>query len=993
ENLLIKDNEINNVQYRGIVLNSGSGKIKKARIEGNSFYASSVWAGSNDANVMSFIYINNGEEHEIIGNYFGGSTAKCAGNKMNLDMAALSNKLFVYRVGSGVSGADPITFESNRIQNLQLIGPTATELEFIGFRINSATIVPTSFGNDLDTASGNLIGDLLVTANSQSAANIYIKERRNSSGNSFTGFKIEGSSNHKMYHNKIGGLLFDNNSNNGLSANLIYCVGGSDYIIKSNTVGAAVQNITKNCKGDLGVITTKGPVQILGNKIDGVAATGSFANNFDLIQIDADNSKITVVDNKTGNVAPNSVKNNGLVPKSVRGIDILNNATDVMVKGNSIWSVTVESDAATKKADFIGIYSEAIASGSFNVDSNEIFISQNSNANAIGVKLLSADNSMSVNGNKVQAQCRNFFESHFVGLDLYGRITDENKYVVQNNVIGDSSSVASQFPSVYLGGGATGKSETSFGIRITEANDYVLVNSNVIGGVATESNGREIPFIPIVVGNVKDSLRVSDNMIGNSNGTENLSFKNHSEFEYMMYLDLPDGLQNAVIENNTIAGVNFAATSSDARIFGIRATRGTAIGKLTLKGNTIKNIKISGSGEKQFTALYTSNNQTTIIQNKVENIEVKSSKIGDQFFGIYIEEGTSNHTISKNTLENISLVQDQNSANNAVGIFVFGNGSNFDIVGNKISGFNLGVCDSNSLFQGILVNSCLVANINNNVVLHNPGSQVSSQQAYGLYDFARTGDINIYHNTIDIKVDMVPAGRGRTAAYYKNNDAKRVISNNIFVNRSTSAGGPHYALYFASSTGAIGSDFNLLHSTSTPKQLVLFGIDYDIYGWRSKSFGLKSIAPPSQNFVNAQTGMQLTSLGNDIGLSTLGISTDFRDSLRPKDGGYDLGAFEVETATLPSGVTSVFDLERDRSSEIELYPNPANNYVRVKGWADFSNQVQYRITNSAGQIVNEGILFSESDEIELDNLKAGLYLIEFIDSENTQQQPVRFTKL
>ena len=833
----------------------------------------------------------------------------------------------------------------------------------------------------------------MVTANSQSSANIYIKERRNSSNNSFTGFKVEGSSSYKLYHNKLGGILFDNNNANGMRADLMHCIGGAEYSIWYNTLGGSAENIVKNCAGNFGAIKTEGKVQISGNKIDGILATGSFDNDFNLFEIDADNSVISIRDNKTGNVAPNSIKNNGLVPRSVIGIDITSNAMSLDVIKNTIGSFTIASDAATKKADFIGIYSEAKTSGSFRMDSNEVFVTQNSNGDAIGIKLLSADTRMKVNGNRVQAQCSNFFEGHFVGLDLYGRITDQNSFEVQNNVIGDSSSVASQFPTVYLGGGASGKSETSFGIRVTEANDYVLLKSNLVGGVASESSGREVPFIAILVGNVRDSLRVSQNMVGNKNGTENIYFQNHSEFEYLIYLDLPDGLQNATIDNNTIGGVNYSATSSNTRIYGIRATRGTAIGKLTISGNNLENIKAYGSGEKQFTAIYTNNNQTSITKNNIRDIEIKSSRNGDQFFGIYVEEGASNHIISKNTIQNISLIEDQNTTNNAIGIFTFGNGSNFNIIGNRISGFDLGVCDSNSLFQGILINSCLTANVNNNVVLHNPGAQVSSQQAYGIYDFARTGDIKIYHNTVDLMVDMIPAARGRTAAYYKNNDAKRVISNNLFANRSTSAGGPHYALYFATASGAIGSDFNLIHSTSSPNQLVRFGVDYNIDGWRDKGFGIKSIAPPNQIFVDAQTGIQLTSLGNDIGLTTLGITSDFRDSLRPRNSGYDMGAFEVETTTLPSGVTSIFSKDNHRASSIELYPNPAVGYVKINGWkSDFQN-LEYRITNSSGQIFGEGILYNELDEIRTSSLESGLYFIEFLNANYSRKETLRFTKL
>ncbi len=995
ENLLIKDNEFNNVAFRGIELTAGVGKVKKAVVQGNSFYADSAWIGSNDAQAMSFVYLNNGEEHVIDGNYFGGQQAQAGGGKMNLDLAQFSDKLFLFRVGSGVSGANAIVFKKNTIKNLQVIGSSGLAMHLSMFKVNSACSVPITFGSETIAADGNVVGSNNSNSNTQASANIYIKERLNSTNNVVYAFQLEGSAKHVIGNNSIGGILMENNSTFGLACQLMYCNGGSEYSIVSNQIGLATDNVVKTSKGMLRLIYSKGKSTVSDNSIDGINAKGSFADDLSLISIDPDGKEVNVISNQVGGINSIVSKNSSTAEKSLYGILISGgNATGIIVVGNAFDKLNTKADDASKVTHLFGIKPTVESSGSYRIDSNFISGSQESNGEFVCIDVASPNSSNAkIRGNRVKASTSNFFENELIGIDVAGKVTHTNLFEIQNNLIGDTSlNVNFTISAIKLSGGASGKSKTAFGIRVSEPTNVVLIDNNAVGGVYSNSSGRELPFIPILVGGVRDSLVVENNAIGNRNGLRNMVFNNHSEFEYLMYFDLPDGLTSAIIRNNSIAGVQFMAMNSDAKVYGIRSTKGTAIGDLWISNNTLSDLHIDGSGEKEFTGIYTDNNNTHLLGNKVNNVLVLSSKIGDQFWGLYVAEKNSSHEIRNNRIEKITLRRDQNESQNAIGIFTYGPSSTFSISENYISEITLGVVDSSALFQGIIINSCVRANIHNNVILHGTNVQVSSQQAYGIYDFANAGDIFILHNTVDLKVNFIPGGQGRTACYYKNNNATRKISNNLFANHSSNVGGPHYALYFASSAGAIGSDFNLLHVTADPNKLTHFAVNYDINGWRQKGFGLKSIAPPSQNFVNLGTGEQLTSLGNDIGLTTLGINTDFNGNSRPMDGGYDIGAFEIATAGLPSGITSVNDHYAAAAIRLSLFPNPASDVVHINLEEVNLQEVELRIINNLGQTVKTHLPNGWFDSIDLSELNAGVYILQLVGGSGLVTEK-RFTKL
>lgn len=63
-----------------------------------------------------------------------------------------------------------------------------------------------------------------------------------------------------------------------------------------------------------------------------------------------------------------------------------------------------------------------------------------------------------------------------------------------------------------------------------------------------------------------------------------------------------------------------------------------------------------------------------------------------------------------------------------------------------------------------------------------------------------------------------------------------------------------------------------------------------------------------------------------------------------------------------------------------VYPNPVNKnqYIRVTG-ADFSADTNYRLINTQGQVIKQGLLTSEESRIHLNGIKPGVYFMALLN--------------
>ena len=63
----------------------------------------------------------------------------------------------------------------------------------------------------------------------------------------------------------------------------------------------------------------------------------------------------------------------------------------------------------------------------------------------------------------------------------------------------------------------------------------------------------------------------------------------------------------------------------------------------------------------------------------------------------------------------------------------------------------------------------------------------------------------------------------------------------------------------------------------------------------------------------------------------------------------------------------------DRSA-VSIYPNPTNSSVTIKN-VNFTNNVEYNITNISGQLVRSGDITSSKQQIDISNLASSVYFL------------------
>ena len=73
---------------------------------------------------------------------------------------------------------------------------------------------------------------------------------------------------------------------------------------------------------------------------------------------------------------------------------------------------------------------------------------------------------------------------------------------------------------------------------------------------------------------------------------------------------------------------------------------------------------------------------------------------------------------------------------------------------------------------------------------------------------------------------------------------------------------------------------------------------------------------------------------------------------------------------------------------MEVYPNPANDFLTVNVNPEFSNAV-FSITDICGKILVQGILSSGETKININDLSPGLYILK---SGDENERAVKFLK-
>lgn len=82
--------------------------------------------------------------------------------------------------------------------------------------------------------------------------------------------------------------------------------------------------------------------------------------------------------------------------------------------------------------------------------------------------------------------------------------------------------------------------------------------------------------------------------------------------------------------------------------------------------------------------------------------------------------------------------------------------------------------------------------------------------------------------------------------------------------------------------------------------------------------------------------------------------------------------------------------EKTKSSHFSIYPNPVQNQLNIK--SDFNGEVQIRIYNSFGQLMDKTTNSSSSLAIDVDHYLSGMYIVHIVDSEGISIENRTFIK-
>ena len=983
--LQVLKNEFVSCQQFGLIMEPSTGHVGPTLIKANSFYTTSNISGPNNLTPLSAIYINTGENHQIIGNYIGGQSAKCGGAKMSVLLSDFSSQVYFIRIGSGVLNNKTIEVDSNTIKNIQVFGSSAAGCQVHIFHVHANVKPKISFG----TKHGNFIGDVNVDASTSGNSSIWFQERFNSASNFFKIFNLLGTNDIDIIKSSIGGIHLSQVNAKGSQLEFIHCEDATNLLVDSNIIGVAKNNIVKKSDGMFRLLNSDANSTITNNQITGITNNGDFSDFFLIFDLYSSGKSIKIKDNTIGNLLDDAsvdaaikTSSDKLIPKAFKIVSVAGNSVKSLeVTGNQVGSIHISASGALKKVDFTAIDVRSPNTSQYVISNNTIGsgvsnnILQESDGKIFGIVIEGPGKNVKIENNRINGiSGKSYFSNSFTGIEITGNAIVTSTVLVKGNIIGDTSKNAASSPAIDLGGGSLGIAPSSYALQSVSRIDVLKIENNAIGGIKTTSGGEEVPYISFLIGDVKDTFHLKNNQIGSRLQVDNMFLGAPDNFAYQVYLSNPDGNKEVVVANNLFSNITYSgAFNSSVQV--LRSTNGTALGSVLIKNNQFRNFKMGTGGDKvNVKMIYSSNNTTTVDNNLIENVVISSTYPGIQFEGVNIDESGSDHEINLNTISKVRLISTSAFEGSATGISIFGAASNFSVGNNLITKFDMLSTSDKSSFKGILVNSCVSASITNNVILYrNAGGSISPT---GIYDFANTGSLDIFHNSVDLAGALPNVASIFSTCYLKNNDATRKISNNFFNNRTSGGQRPHYAVYFGTSTGSIGCDFNLLYSEQNRDKVVFYTDNLDMTAWQSKGFGLKSVNPIAQNLIDSLTGKQLTKLGNDVGLTNVGINTDFAGASRPQDAGFDMGAFEIATATLADGKlppVAPISVRENELKKSKIYPNPAHDVLNV----DFigNEEIEIAVYTISGIVKIEAALIPGLNKIDLDELESGYYFL------------------
>ena len=563
---------------------------------------------------------------------------------------------------------------------------------------------------------------------------------------------------------------------------------------------------------------------------------------------------------------------------------------------------------------------------------------------------------------------------------------------------------------LYIGDGTTTVSNNTFGN--TTANNIINSNSSgIMWGIFCGYAVGTFTFSNNTVQNVQHGGSGDFNVLVNygsalsctSNTLKNLTSTSTSYAHYILYHDVD---ANATISSNTIYNVNFSSSSSSAYLIYVDA--GTGAATATVSSNTIgkfgttNDITLAGN-DYNIGIYFNDGGAITVGSNVLQNFNLTAAGTSNNFWGIYISSACdATNTCNGNAIDNISSASTENSAASSVtGIYLSGDGTNtidhntitdmemssvagtagymqgiylnfpdgtVSVTKNRITGLThkSTIGSSNALILGIRVNTNGTANLYNNVVLLNNGSNSNQMDIWGFHSNSVTsGTYNLYHNTIKV-YGTSAVGSGSAPIYVNSTSGTFTLKNNLFQNLRVS-GSDAYGIDNGVAGPSFTEDYNYVEAATFG---YWHGSTYTTFAnWKTNtSQGTNdknsTITVAASGVVSSPTSGDVQNTGMDYDAT---VPTDIDGNTRHATTPY-MGAYEGSTAlpiellhftALPVG--KAVELSWSTATEIN------NDYFTIERSADgLLFEKMYAIQGAGNS--NSILFYTETDAQPLKGL-------------------------
>jgi hypothetical protein len=456
------------------------------------------------------------------------------------------------------------------------------------------------------------------------------------------------------------------------------------------------------------------------------------------------------------------------------------------------------------------------------------------------------------------------------------------------------------------------------GFRILSGNGH-LIRRNSIGGSAADRSGT---IMQTATGNVYGFY------LSPGNGTATLVDSN--SFGNISTVFNNNGCYGAYIQSGNVNLLNNMFGGMLNPWDSIRTTYENAVvlidgGTVTVEGNTIGNLKYTGTTNAVRINGVTVTGGTTTIRNNIIR-DIYSSAIGllytQTVAGIYMNASVGVHTIEGNHIYRIANTNSNTSPLPAVGI-VINNTAVTTIIRNRIYDIYTSGTGTGTL-AGIA--SAIYAGAGSNTYLHNQlslGRYVNGEnRVMGILD-AGTGSNKYYYNTILIN-GYTQAGTNNSYCLFRNAGSVPELKNNILFNkRKTGGSGKGYTFGSVSVTGINNStaNYNLMVGDTATLVEMPSGTSIGLTAWNNvftsagtyqTNWSELADSIPAHLFftdtVLADLSIQTTNAyswyANGKGLPLSTVAGDFKlvasaRSTNIGTGASDIGSVEFTPATLP----------------------------------------------------------------------------------------------